>query len=275
MGRTVRTVVTVIFVAIVVGVALTVLYFGSSTGLVFGGESTLTGNATAKTPFYAQVGWLKNTAPWPLTIKSITTNAAHASKPVAVYVEPRHVGPLAVTAGKTPAWATDAGKLPHDLVGGSLRYLAFGLSPSEGKVASFTSITVTFSGPLGFTFHKTFDGAEMAAASATLPDSILAADPTTDSSSLDAYIALLRAGLHSKKAAGMAVIMGGGASLTDAQAFLNAQKAYKTTDKIAAVSTPGDVTHQRLVFYASDPTKNGLPPINIAWAGFRWSVVRG
>lgn len=275
MGRTVRTVVTVIFVAIVVGVALTVLYFGSATGLVFGGQATLTGNATAKTPFYAQIGWLKNTAPWPLTIKSITTNAAHASKPAVVYVEPRHVGPLAVTPGKTPAWATDAGRLPHDLVGGSLRYLAFGLSPEEGKVASFTSITVTFSGPLGFTFHKTFDGAEMAAASATLPDGILAADPATDSTSLDAYIALLRSGIHKQKAAGMAVIMGGDATLADAQAFLNAQKAYKTTNRIAAVPVPGDVTHQRLTFYVSDPAKNGHPPINVVWAGFRWSVVRG
>jgi hypothetical protein len=276
MGRTVRTVVTVMFIGVVVAVALAVLYLGSSTGLVFGGQTTLTGDATAKTPYYAQLGWLKNTSPWPLTIKSITVNATNASKPTTVYIEPRHVGSLSVTPGKTPVWATNAGAPPQDLVGGSLRYLAFGLTPTEGEVASFTSITVTFSGPLGFTFHKTFDGIQMAAASATLPDGILATDPRSDSSSLDGYIALLRGGLQSHNAKSLAVIMGGGATVADAQALLVAQKNYHTIDKVAVTpSTPGDVTGQRLVFYLTDPTKNALPPIKIQWSGFRWTIVRG
>lgn len=275
MGRTVRTIVTIIFVAIVVGIGLAVLYLGSSTGLIYGGQATVTGSATAKTPFYAQVGWLKNTAPWPLTIKSITTNAAHSTDAATVWVERKQVGPVAVSTGKVPIWANDSAKLPFDLNGDSVRYLGFALNPEKGKIASFSSITVTFSGPLGLTFHKTFTGSSVAAASSELPDDVLASDPHQDNLSLNPYIALLRSALHSKSVAKMAVVMGGDATNTDAAAFLKKMSKYKSTDlTLATVVTAGDPTRQRLLFYAGDPAKNGLPPIILQWAGFRWSVVR-
>jgi hypothetical protein len=274
MGRTVRTAVTIIFVAVVVGIALAVLYLGSLTGLVFGGQSTVTGSATAKSPFYAQVGWLKNTAPWPLTIKSVSANAAHSNKTVSVWAETRQVGPLAVTDGKVPVWASPSGALPVDLNGGGLRYLGWALSPAEGEVASFSSITVTFSGPLGFTFHKTFTGAQVAAASASLPDGILATDPTVDSTSLNGYVAAMRNALLKRNLANLAIVMGGGATASDAKVFLASQRGYATADKLAVVTTPGDSTKQRLEFYLTNPTRDALKPFNIQWVGFRWSVIR-
>jgi hypothetical protein len=99
-------------------------------------------------PLYGQVGWLRNTAPWPITVTSITTNEQNASGKPVVYLERDQTTPTRVSS-KEPVWAKNASAVPYQLDGGSLRYLAFALTPQDGAVASMTSITVTYSGPLG------------------------------------------------------------------------------------------------------------------------------
>jgi hypothetical protein len=272
MRRTVRTVVGILFAAVILGCAFAVLYLGTSTGMTFGGAGTELAAATKSDPMYAQVGWLRNTAPWPVTITSITTNAAHTKGETVVYLERKHSGSRAIS-GKSPEWILLASKPPYQLDGHGLRYLGFIMTPAEGKVASLNSITVNYSGPLGLKFHKTFTGTNVATASSTLPSGTLATDPSIDSTSLDSYISLLRTAIFSQDPEQLAVVMGGVATPADAQAFLKTQKGYKTKDAVAAVGILGDPYTKKVDFYKGDPVKGALPTITVVWAGYRWSVV--
>jgi hypothetical protein len=272
MTRTVRTVVTVLFLGIVIACGLAVLYFGTSTGVISGGATTVTGGATKSAPFYAQVGWIRNTAPWPVTIQKITANDAHTSAPTVTYVERKRDG-TKYKSGAVPTWTKISPKPPVELVGGSLHYLGFAVSPATGHIASFTSFTVKFSGPLGFTFSKTFSGTIIAARAAGLPPTILAPDPSTNSASLDPYITLLRTAIEQKNLASLATVMGGDATPDEAKAFLATQSGFNPKFKQVVTIDPKNAALQTITFYAADPTK-GLPEIKVAWAGFRWSVTR-
>ncbi|HEY4268464.1 MAG TPA: hypothetical protein VGM94_09760 [Galbitalea sp.] len=272
MTRTVRTVVTILFLGIVIGCGLAVLYFGTSTGVISGGATTVTGGATKSAPFYAQVGWVRNTAPWPVTIQKITTNAAHTSAPTVTYIERKHDS-TKYKSGAAPTWTKISPTPPVEILGGSLHYLGFAVSPAVGHIASFTSFTVKFSGPLGFTFSKTFSGTIIAARAAGLPPTILAPDPLTNSASLDPYLTLLRTALEQKNLASLATVMGGDATVTDAKAFLAKQQGFTAKYKQLVTFDLKNPDSQTIVFYRSDP-KKGQPPIIVNWAGFRWSVAR-
>ncbi len=240
--------------------------------MTFGGSGTELAAANKTDPMYAQVGWLRNTAPWPITITSITTNAAHSKGPAVVYLERKHTGSKA-TSGKSPEWMLLASRPPYQLDGHGLRYLAFVITPAEGKVASLSSVTVNYSGPLGLKFHKTFTGTDVATASSTLPAGTLATDPTADSTSLDSYIQLLRTAIFNGDANQLAVVMGGIATPKDAEALLAAQKGYKTKDGVTAMSVLDDPYTKKIDFYKGNPVKGALPTITVTWAGYRWSVV--
>jgi hypothetical protein len=260
-----------LFIGVVAACALAVLYFGTSTGLVSSGTATSLGGATKTLPYYAQVGWIRNTAPWPVTITKITTNVAHSTAPVVVYIEEKRSS--ATTRPDTaPAWTKAAVKPPYELVGGSLRYLGFAVMPVQGRIASFTTFTVTFSGPLGFSFQKSFTGTSVAARSSTLPTAILAPDPAVEDTSINSYVALLRAALKANNAANLAVVMGNDATVADAQVLLKDEKGYKTSYLLSAVPAVGNLDKFTLTFYRSDLTKNALTPIQVTWAGYRWSV---
>ena len=271
MRRVVRTVTFIIFAAVVVGCAFAVLYLGTSTGLTFGGSGSKILQASSSNPVYAQVGWLRNTAPWPVTIDSITTNAKNATGDPTVYLEREQAGSKISTGKKLPNWALNAEHAPYQLDGGSLRYLGFSFSPKTAAVAYMTSITVHFTGPLGIPFTSTFKGTTVAAGSSTLPGGVLGQDPKVDSSSLDAYIAALRTALLSAAATDAAAVMGGDATTADGQAFLAAHPGYLTSDSVVATPDPGNLRVQKVVFTAG---ATPMAPISIEWTGYRWVVVR-
>jgi hypothetical protein len=273
MRRSVRTVTAILFVAIVVGCAFAVLYLGTSTGLTFGGSASRLMQATKGNPVYAQVGWLRNTAPWPITIQSITTNVTGAAQEPTVVLE-REQGGSKVSSGGRPNWALNASHLPYTLNGSALRYLGFELRPRDNAVSYFTSITVHFTGPLGIPFTSTFGGTHVVASSSTLPDGIIAVDPQTDDSALDAYIAALRNVLLQPSPTEAAAVMGNGATSADGAALLKLEAGYLTSDGVVATPEPGNRRVQKLVFYLNDPVKGGLPPITVSWSGFRWTIVR-
>jgi hypothetical protein len=272
MRRTVRTVTVILFVAIVGGCGFAVLYLGTSTGLTFGGSGSQLFAASKSNPVYAQVGWLRNTAPWPVTIQSITTNAIAASGTPTVYLEREQSG-THVSTGTQPNWALNASHPPYDLDGGALRYLGFALRPGKKAVAYMTSITVHFTGPFGIPFTSTFKGTTVVAAASTLPAGIFGRDPTSDSTSLDAYVAALRNVLLSPSPTDAAAVMGGGATAADGAALLKLEEGYATSDSVQATPDPDDRRHQKVVFYVDDPVKGGLPPISVQWSGYRWTVV--
>jgi hypothetical protein len=274
MRKTVRTVTAILFVAIVAGCGFAVLYLGTSTGLTFGGSGSELLAASKSTPVYAQVGWLRNTAPWPVTIQSITTNSVGAAAEPTVYLEREQAGSR-VSSGSLPNWALNASKAPYQLDGGALRYLGFALRPRKGEVAYLTSITVHFTGPGGLHYTSTFGGTTVAAASSSLPSGVMARDPMSDSTALDSYVAALRNVLLQPSPTTAAAVMGGGATSADGAALLKLEAGFVTSDSVTATPEPGNRRLQRLVFYLDDPVKGALPPISVEWSGYRWTVVRG
>jgi hypothetical protein len=273
MRRTVRTVTAILFVAIVVGCVFAVLYLGTSTGLTFGGSGSRLMQATKGDPVYAQVGWLRNTAPWPITIQSITTNVTDASDEPTVMLEREQIGSK-VSSGGRPNWALNASHAPYQLDGSALRFLGFELRPNDKAVSYLTSITVHFTGPLGLPFTSTFTGTTVVAAATDLPSGVIAVDPKVDSAALDSYIAALRTVLLQPSPSDAAAVMGGGATAADGAALLKLETGYLTSDGVTATPEPGNPRVQKLVFYLTDPVKGGLPPITVSWSGFRWTVVR-
>jgi hypothetical protein len=273
MRRTVRTVTTILFVAVVAGCAFAVLYLGTATGLTFGGEGSQLAQAVNSNAVYAQVGWIRNTAPWPVTVQSIITNATGSSGEPTVFLEREQSG-AHVSSGSQPNWALNASRAPYQLDGGALRFLGFALRPKSTSVAYLTSITVHFTGPLGLQFTSTFTGTTVAAAASNLPSGVLAQDPTVDGTSLDAYIAALRDVLLQPSPSDVAAVMGNGATTADGAALLKLEAGFVTTDSVTATPEPGNRRRQKLVFYLNDPVKGALPPISVEWSGFRWTVVR-
>jgi hypothetical protein len=273
MRRTVRTVTAILFTAIVVGCAFAVLYLGTSTGLTFGGSGAELLQATKSDAVYAQVGWLRNTAPWPITIQSITVDEIATSVPTEVLLERDQSGAHVSTGGQ-PNWALNASRTPYQLDGSALRYLGFVVQPSKGSVGYFTSITVHFTGPLGIPFTSKFNGTTVVAESSTLPGGVIANSPLTDSTSLDSYIAALRDVLLSSSPTAAAAVMGGGATTADGAALLKSETGFVTSDSVTATPAPGDRRSQKIVFYLNDPVKGALPPISVSWSGFRWTVNR-
>jgi hypothetical protein len=271
MRKTVRNITLILFLGIVVGCAFAVLYLGTSTGLTFGGSATRLDEQSGSHSMYGQVGWLRNTAPWPITITSITTNAANVTKTPSVYIESTQTSPLAQSS-KAPRWSLSASSVPYQLDGGSLRYLGFAITPQRGTIADMTSITVTYTGPLGLKFHATFSGTRVATASSDLPGGLLGTDPRSDPTSLDAYIVEIRTALIQPDPKTVSLVMGNGATEAQAQALITAEKAYKTADNVQATVIGQDRRTQSIVFYAGDPVKGGLPAIDVVWAHYRWGI---
>jgi hypothetical protein len=273
MRRTFRTVTLIVFAVVVLGCAFAVLYLGTSTGLTFGDPGTQLTQAAGAAPVYGEVGWLRNTAPWPITIERITTNAVNVRSEPIVYLERAQSGSPA-TSGTAPAWTHTSSHPPFQLDGGALRFLGFAVAPDTGAVARMTSITIDFTGPLGLRFHSSFSGTRVAAASSTLPVGVLGADPRSDSTSLDGYIAALRATLLQPDPNQVAVAMGDGATAADGSALLKLETGYVTSDAVLATSQSKDGREQTVVFYAGNLAKGALPAISVKWSGYRWSVVR-
>jgi hypothetical protein len=269
--KTGRNIILFLFLAIVLGCAFAVLYLGTSTGLTFGGSGTRLLGQSGTHPLYAQVGWLRNTAPWPITIDNITTNAQNASAEPDVFLENQQVPPTKQSS-KPPVWTLNASKVPYQLNGNALRYLGFSMAPASGQVAAMTRITVEYTGPLGLKFHSTFSGTRVATAADALPDGVLGLDPATNSGSLDAYIAAIRAALAQPDPKTIAMIMGNGATDAQAQAFMTAEKGYANADAIQAFVVTKDYREQRLTFYKGDPVKGALPPIEAVWSDYRWTI---
>jgi hypothetical protein len=273
MRKSVRTITGIVFLAIVLACAFAVLYLGTSTGLTFGGAGSELAQASGSKPVYAQVGWLRNTAPWPITIDSVTTNVAQSRDTPTVYLEREQNG-ARVSSGSEPTWAVTAEHTPYQLDGGSLRFLGFRVQPADGDVAYLTSITVHYSGPLGIHFTSKFSGTTVAAAASSLPAGVLTHDPVSDASALDPYIAALRTVLLSSSGKDVAAVMGNGATVADGTALLTREQGYATSSGVSATSDPTDRHQQKIVFFNGSPTTGALPPISVEWSGYRWTVIR-
>jgi hypothetical protein len=272
MRKTVRNITLLVFLGVVLCCAFAVLYLGTSTGMTFGGSATRLDEQSGSDAMYGQVGWLRNTAPWPITITSITTNAASVTKTPSVYLTTAPTSPLAQSS-KAPAWSQNASSVPYTLDGGSLRYLGFAITPQRGTVGYMTSITVTYTGPLGLKFHATFNGPRVASASSDLPGGLLGTDPRSDPASLDAFIVELRTAFIQPDPKTVSLVMGNGATQAQAQALITAMKKYKMADDVQATVIGQDRRTESIVFFAGDPVKGGLPPINVVWANYRWGIL--
>jgi hypothetical protein len=273
MRRAVRTATAIIFTVIVLGCGFAILYLGTSTGLTFGGSGTQILQSSKGAAVYAQVGWLRNTAPWPITIQSITTNVVNSSDPPTVYLERVQSG-AHVSSGSLPNWALNAEHTPYQLDGSALRFTGFAVKPAANGISYLTSITVHFTGPLGLQFTSTFGGTDVAASSSTMPAGVLATDPVKDSSSLDGYITALRQVLLDNNAKEAAAVMGNAATEADGAAFLAKEKGFVTTESVIATPALKSARLQTVLFYNGDRTTGAMAPISVSWSGYQWTVVR-
>jgi hypothetical protein len=66
--------------------------------------------------------------------------------------------------------------------------------------------------------------------------------------------------------------MGNNATEAQAQAFITSQKGYVATDPVSAVYVTKDGHEQRIAFYKGTPTTGGLPPIEVVWSNYRWTI---
>ncbi len=287
MRKTTVLVTFIVFLMLVAGGVVTVLALGTSTGVAMGGGSTVTGVATANAPFTAQSGWIRNNSPWPVEIQSIAVGASATAQAPLVYLSETKTAPAPVPAVEgddkdekekdaqvvpPPAWAGTPLKFPYTLKGGDLRYFGFSVVPEEGKIGSLSSVTVTFSGPLGFTFTSSYDGVAIAASPENLPNELIATDPAVDPASLDSYLALLRSALKSGDGTQIHQVMGDSASREDGASLKKSQKGYSTKMKVEVTRVTEDGRTQTIQFYKTDLAKDALKPITVQWVDFRWGV---
>ncbi|MCU1508411.1 MAG: hypothetical protein JWR53_600 [Glaciihabitans sp.] len=260
----------IIFLLVVVATAGAVVYFGTKTGMQLGGKAVVTGVAdTAKSPFYAQTGWIRNNSPWPVTITGVSVNGKNFAGVPEVYLVDQQ--PAAPSSGKKPSWATTPLTLPLTLPGSKLYYLGFGVTAADGQVASFTTVTLTFKGPLPLSFTTSESDVVVATQALDLPVGLVATDPAASPDSLDAYIVAVRNALHSHNPDIVQNTMGPGTTKQAASAFLKSQKGYKTAFNVQALAVNQDPTTQSLVFYDKKPA-NGLGKFTAHWSDYRWSI---
>jgi len=270
MSRRTGLITFIVFILFVAVGVVAVLALGTKTGLALGGPGTATGATSKANPLYVQEGWVRNNSPWPVEITGVAVNDTDTASAPKVFLSAR-ISEEEVKKGKKPTWAKEAASFPYTLAGGELRYFGFSMVAGKGKVASFDTVTVSFSGPLGFTFDSTYNGVAVAASSSDLPNALVSTDPTDDSDSLDSYIALLRSALKSGRVEQIRTVMGDDATEKQAIALRKSQKGYATALLVDATRIDDNPKNQTLVFYKTKVSK-GLSPITVEWRDFRWRV---
>ena len=270
MSRRTGLITFIVFLLFVAVGVVAVFALGTKTGLAMGAPGTATGSTSKGKPLYVQEGWVRNNSPWPVEITGISVNNTDTAADPKIFLRAR-ISDEEVKSGKTPTWAKTALKYPYTLAGGELRYFGFGMIAGKGKVASFDTVTVSFKGPLGFSFDTEYTGIAVAASSSDLPNALVSTDPTNDSDSLDSYIALLRAALKSGRVEQIQTVMGDDATERNAIALRKSQKGYDTELSVDATMINDNPKNQTLIFYKGKVSK-GLSPITVEWRDFRWRV---
>jgi hypothetical protein len=264
----------IVLVVVLLGVVLAIVTFGTKFGIEMGGQAVVTGNGAQAKPFYTQIGWVRNTAPWPVQITSVDVDSTDVGKPVEVFLATA-VSPTAANDGSTPAWAVTPMPFPVTIPANSIRYFGFAVTPASGRVASFGTVTLHFKGPFPVPFSATAVGIQVAVSSPTLPSGLVSTDPSIDPRSVDGYLAVLRSVIKSADTVQIQNVLGSGTTEKQALAFEASQKGFKFSMPVKVTTSPTDPHSKTLQFYTKDPAKDGLTPIHLTWQDFRWSASIG
>lgn len=271
MNRVVGWITFGVFLLFLAGGAVGLVSLSTSTGVQMGGSATQTGVATLTTPLQVQAGWIRNNSPWPVKISAITVDGSGAKSAPLIYLGDSNTDPIPA-AGVAPAWAKTPVSLPYTLKGGALRYFGFSILPASGQVASFHTISVTFTGPLPFTYTSNYTGVAVAASAGDLPPEYLATDPSVDNQSLARYLPILRAALASGDLPQIQSAMGDGTTAAAAQAMKTSQAGFAAAMPVQVTAVTKDSRAWSVQFYSTAATKDGLPKLSVTWKNFRWSA---
>lgn len=254
-----------------VGLAILVIGMGTSTGVAMGGTSSVMAVAEEEKPAYAQGGWIKNNAPWPIQITSVDVDYVGASAAPALYLsENQSLTPP--PEGEDPAWTAAPASLPYTVAPGSVWYFGFALSPDPLRVASFDSITVKGHGLLGFGFEQTHTGVAVAASSSALPFPMAAEDPARQAESFTRMLDLTVLVLDRDSVEQVQILMGADSTPDDAAALQLSQASYVPEMTYAVREESEDGRTQVIAFYLTDPEVDALPALRFDWANYRWTL---
>ena len=261
----------VVFLLFVGGGIVAVLALATSTGLAMGGTTVVTGTSTSTAVYQAQAGWIRNNSPWEVEVTSVSVNDTGAVESPTIYVTDSKSTEEPVE-GEAPVWAATPVSLPFTLPGGELRYFGFGITPEAGQIATFDTITVEFTGPLGFTFTSDYTGNALAISGENFPNDLIAGDPATDETSLDSYLGSLTSSMLSGDIAVIVQAMGGDVTEDQGNAFIGSQQAYRAGMPFVTSMVDDNPRVRTVQFYATDVATDGLPPITLEWDAYRWHV---
>lgn len=257
---------------ILLGLSIIVIALGTSTGVAVGGETSVVASAEAEKPVYAQGGWIKNDAPWPIQVTSVTLDQTGTSTAPTVYMSSeRTVTPP--EEGEDPAWTAVPATFPFTIAPGTVQYLGFALQPDPGSVAAFDTMTVKGQGLMGFGFEQRHFGVVVVASAADLPFSMAAEDPNVRKDSftqfLDLTVQVLDRETNTEQ---LLLLMGPDATPEEAEALQLSQATYVPEMTYTATKLTDDGRTQAVVFYLTDPEADALPMLRFTWADYRWSV---
>lgn len=257
--------------AILVGIAIVVVALGTSTGIAVGGDERVIASAEGEQPVYAQGGWIKNNAPWPIQINSVSVDLVGASTAPTVYLS-NEQSTTPPPEGEAPLWTAVPATFPYTIEPGMVKYFGFAVSPDPSRVASFDTMTITGQGLLGFGFEETHEGVVVAGSAGDLPFPMAADDPAETNDSFDTIFNLMLVVFDRDSVEQTQILMGRDSTVEEATALLLSQAAYVPEMPYQVTEETKDERVQTVTFYATDPEVDALPAIRFTWADYRWTL---
>jgi|GEM_PF-5592536 len=242
------------------------------TGVNLSGSSDVIGGGSAEEPFMAKGGFVRNDAPWRLEIVGLDLDGAPAPDGVRIAVVSRDRFKDEPPDAASTVWHEDLRADPLGLRGDRLsRALWISVAPGTGKVVGFSSMTVTFRGPLGLEFSTTTRKVRVLAFSAELSDGIASMSPLEDRAALAGYMHVLQPLIAAQDAAALASAMGPTITVEEAADFLATQPGAVRGGSYRAEEGESPLTYEITFETADGATPNS--PFRVAWSDNRWTVV--
>jgi hypothetical protein len=255
----------IISVLVVAAIAVGSVAGLTATGMLMIGEVEEIGAGSAATPLMVKAGYVRNTSPWPLEITSVTVDGTPLGAPVAIVDSD---DPPAVDS---PSWSINVAEKPVAIDAGAALAIWVQLAAAEHDAIGFDSLTLGFTGPLGFGFAVQNDDVGAVAFSPELPESTVSFTPRADDSAVNRFVTLIRDALASNDTNGLVAILRPDATADDALAFQAKELGIAADTDFSIAATSADQLEYEVQFLVADGVE--VPPTFIVeWRDYRWSV---
>ena len=238
--------------AAVVLAAAAAFVFVSDNVLTVEGGAGATGPATDSAPMVAGVAELHNGGPWTVRVTSITSPTADLE--------------FSLTPIPEGGGLFEPGELatrgdPVELAPGQSLYLWLALTTEDGNPTAVSTIDVHYSGLLGLPFTERSSVVSLLAYPSDLPLGVASLDDS-EAAALD-YVAAVRDALAERDYEALARVMGGGATVEDAERLSRQQQGVT---EVTGFQASGEAPSWTASF------SSNLPDFFVSWADFRWTL---